>query len=69
MSNSDKNSGNSDLTHVVSPYSISVYAEAAGHSNVSDEALSFLSFNVTEVLYEILKVSDFFSLPINFSVS
>ena len=58
MSDSEKTGVKNNLAQMVSPHSISVYAEAAGHSEVTDEALTFLSSNVTEMLYDILKVSD-----------
>ena len=48
----------SDLKHLISPHSISVYGDVAGHNHISDNVLLALSYNVSYQLYEILKVSN-----------
>lgn len=53
MSDSEKNT---HLANMITPYSISVYGNSVGHSNVTENALIALSYHITYKLYEILKV-------------
>lgn len=47
---------NSHLSHLISPHSVSVYGESVGHSAVTEEAITTLSYDVTHRLYELLQV-------------
>lgn len=45
---------NTDLSHLISPHSISVYGESIGYSCVTEEAAATLSYDVSQRLYELL---------------